>query len=166
MYSTGSALSLLLTCPAGGAAEPYRKDMIDESRCQGYCVSCRPPQPDFQIVVINARTAFVPSLYELTELFNVLPEIPPPLPRKRGTPTIVQSSPAAVASPVHTSTFRHIFSWLLPLSTVQSMPSQPRPHPFAALKAGRKNIVVAVVDSGNISFFRFSQGAFEEWPTL
>jgi hypothetical protein len=41
MYSTGSALSLLLTCPAGGATEPYGKDMVDESRCQGYCVSCR-----------------------------------------------------------------------------------------------------------------------------
>lgn len=125
-----------------------------------------PPQPDFQIVVINTRTAFVPSLYELTELFNVLPETPPPLPRKRGTPPVVQASPAAVASPVGTSTFRQILSWLLPSSTPQPISSQPRPHPFAALKAGKKNIVIAAVDSGNISFFRFSQGAFEEWPTL
>lgn len=125
-----------------------------------------PPQPDFQIVVINARTALVPSLYELTELFNVLPETLPPLPRRRGAPLVVQPPPAAVASPVHTSTFRHIFSWLLPSSTPQPISSQPRPHPFAALKAGKKNIVIAAVDSGNISFFRFSQGAFEEWPTL
>ncbi|KAG2123798.1 tRNA-splicing endonuclease subunit sen54 N-term-domain-containing protein, partial [Suillus clintonianus] len=124
-----------------------------------------PPQPDFQIVVINARTAFVPSLYELTELFDVLPETPPPLPRRRGAPPTVQPPPAAVMSPVHPPKFRRIFSWLLP-SPAPPIASQLRPHPFAALKAGKKNIVIAAVDTGNISFFRFSQGAFEEWPTL
>jgi tRNA-splicing endonuclease subunit Sen54 len=32
-----------------------------------------------------------------------------------------------------------------------------------ALKQGKKMIVVAAVDAGNISFYRFGQGAFEEW---
>jgi tRNA-splicing endonuclease subunit Sen54 len=45
--------------------------------------------------------------------------------------------------------------------------SKDRPrvvNPFTALKAGKKMIVIAVVDSGNVGFFRFSEGAFGEWP--
>lgn len=176
--SYGKVFKSLRVIPAGHSVAPHSSRATPVAPSSPYKIfynmykpstnfrKTTPPQPDFQIVVINARTAFVPSLYELTELFNVLPEIPPPLPRKRGAPSVVQLSPAAVASPVHTSTFRHIFSWLLPSSTPQPVSSQPRPHPFAALKAGKKNIVIAAVDSGNISFFRFSQGAFQEWPTL
>jgi tRNA-splicing endonuclease subunit Sen54 len=35
-----------------------------------------------------------------------------------------------------------------------------------ALKAGKKIIVIAVVDTGSISFFRFGQGEFAEWPMV
>ncbi|KAG2147403.1 tRNA-splicing endonuclease subunit sen54 N-term-domain-containing protein [Suillus bovinus] len=176
--SYGKVFKSLRVIPAGHSVAPYSSRTTPVAPSSPYKIfynmykpstnfrKSAPPQPDFQIVVINARTAFVPSLYELTELFSVLPEIPPPLPRKRGAPPVNQSSPAAGASSVHTSTFRYILSWLFPSSTPQPMSSQPRPHPFAALKAGKKNIVIAAVDSGNISFFRFSQGAFEEWPTL
>ncbi|KAG1763639.1 hypothetical protein EDD22DRAFT_1022378 [Suillus occidentalis] len=174
----GNVLKSLRVIPTGHSVAPHSSRATPVAPSSPYKIfynlykpstnfrKTTPPQPDFQIVVINARTAFVPSLYELTELFNVLPETPPPLPRKRGTPPVVQLSPAAVVSPASTSIFRHIFSWLLPSSTPQPISSQPRLHPFAALKAGKKNIVIAAVDSGNISFFRFSQGAFEEWPTL
>jgi len=41
-----------------------------------------------------------------------------------------------------------------------------RPNPFMALKAGKKIVVIAVVDAGSISFFRFGQGAFTEWPMV
>jgi tRNA-splicing endonuclease subunit Sen54 len=33
-----------------------------------------------------------------------------------------------------------------------------------ALRQGNKSVVIAVVDAGTVSFFRFGQGAFEEWP--
>jgi tRNA-splicing endonuclease subunit Sen54 len=46
-----------------------------------------------------------------------------------------------------------------------STPAQ-RPNPFMALKAGRKLVVIAVVDVGSISFFRFGEGAFTEWPMI
>jgi len=32
------------------------------------------------------------------------------------------------------------------------------------LKSGKKQVVVAAVDAGSISFYRFVQGAFEELP--
>jgi tRNA-splicing endonuclease subunit Sen54 len=35
-----------------------------------------------------------------------------------------------------------------------------------ALRQGNKSVVIAVVDAGTMSFFRFGQGAFEEWPMV
>jgi tRNA-splicing endonuclease subunit Sen54 len=39
-----------------------------------------------------------------------------------------------------------------------------KPNPFVALKTGKKAIIIAAVDMGNISFFKFGQGEFSEWP--
>jgi hypothetical protein len=33
-----------------------------------------------------------------------------------------------------------------------------------ALRQGNKSVIIAVVDAGTVSFFKFGQGAFEEWP--
>jgi tRNA-splicing endonuclease subunit Sen54 len=33
-----------------------------------------------------------------------------------------------------------------------------------ALRQGKKIVIVAAVDAGIVSFFRFGEGAFEEWP--
>lgn len=129
-----------------------------------------PPPPDFQIVVINARTTPMPTLQELTDLFDVLPEQPPPLPRRRRPVAAPQASPApqptAMPSSSHTpSLIRRLFPWVFsPTPPVHLAVPARRPNPFMALKAGHKMIVIAVVDAGSISFFRFSQGAFTDWP--
>ena len=47
---------------------------------------------------------------------------------------------------------------------VTASSQQRKVNPFAVLKAGKKMVVVAVVDAGMISFFRFGQGAFEDFP--
>ncbi|KAF5359314.1 hypothetical protein D9756_003386 [Leucocoprinus leucothites] len=140
-----------------------------------------PPLPDFQIVIINARTTPIPTLHELSTLFDILPELPPPLPRPRrqaygGKPmnaTTTQPSPAPTSTTIpqtpqqppqpKTTISQRLFPSLFP-----SSPSEPhrKPNPFAALKQGKKIIVIAAVDNGNISFFRFSQGAFDEWPMV
>ncbi|KAF8067707.1 tRNA-splicing endonuclease subunit sen54 N-term-domain-containing protein [Lyophyllum atratum] len=176
-----------------------------------------PPLPDFQIVVINARTTPMPTLHELTDLFDVLPELPPPLPRIRrplvsplpvaplpvvplpvapeevastslpslapattgSTPTPAPSSSVPLA-PTSTSVpaprptnqnqasepslIQRLFPWAFPRQPIQPVGPVRRPHPFMALKAGKKLIVIAVVDAGSISFFRFGQGEFTEWP--
>lgn len=149
----------------------------------------------------SARITPMPTLHELSVLFNLLPELPPPLPRPRRqaygggkvtvafaptsaaftstpTPAAIQTSavpsqpqkpPVAAAQPAKwATTLQHIFPFLfsLPPPQPQQSPPQRRPNPFAALKQGKKMIVIAVVDNGNISFFRFSQGAFEEWPMI
>lgn len=111
----------------------------------------------------------MPSLSELTTLFEILPELPPPVPRKRLS--FAQQKMAATSAPSSApptresepSLLRKIFSWALP---PPSKPGQRNPNPFLALKTGKKMVVVAAVDAGTISFFRFGQGVFAEWPML
>ncbi|KAH7923348.1 hypothetical protein BV22DRAFT_1015612 [Leucogyrophana mollusca] len=127
-----------------------------------------PPPPDFSIVVVDARTTAIPSLHELTSLFGVLPELPPPLPRKRAPPPQASVNPPkttrdSTVLKTQAPLLQRLFPWLLPKPTA---PSPQKPNPFVALKAGKKSVVIAAVDAGSISFFRFSQGAFEEWPML
>ncbi|EAU86300.1 hypothetical protein CC1G_08024 [Coprinopsis cinerea okayama7 len=163
-----------------------------------------PPPPDFQMVVVNARTTPIPTLQELTYLFDISPELPPPVPRQRynplqGKPPKLKSKPGssspkgssapgvdskgsvtpgvdstatATTSTSHKPTLsiaQRLLPWFFPppppQATTTSQPSKPRPtNPFMALKSGKKMVLIAAVDSGNISFFRFSQGKFAEWP--
>ncbi|KAF7376322.1 tRNA-int-end-N2 domain-containing protein [Mycena sanguinolenta] len=129
-----------------------------------------PCLPDYQIVVVNARTTPMPTLRELTDLFDISPELPPPLPRQRPLPGAPPSrplsrSPKVSAGTTHApeplSLARRILLWFRPPPT-STTPAR-RPHPFMVIKAGKKTVIIAVVDAGSISFFRFGQGAFEEW---
>ncbi|KXN89117.1 putative tRNA-splicing endonuclease subunit sen54 [Leucoagaricus sp. SymC.cos] len=142
-----------------------------------------PPLPDFQIVVVNARTTPIPTLHELSALFDLLPELPPPLPRPRRqayggklTEAKTSDSPSAAAtvkqpqSPqqpqAQTQHIPTLLQRLFPSLLPPELQPQRKTNPFVALKQGKKTIIIAAVDNGNISFFRFSQGAFEEWPMI
>ena len=118
----------------------------------------------------------MPSLVELTALFDVLPELPSPAPRRRipfeaqkelakTKSTSTASESQALSASAH-SFWRNIFPWM-PSKALQKINEKPRGiNPFAALKAGKKMVVIAAVDAGTTTFFRFSQGAFEEWPMI
>ncbi|GJE88397.1 tRNA-splicing endonuclease subunit sen54 N-term-domain-containing protein [Phanerochaete sordida] len=126
-----------------------------------------PPPPDFSVVVVNARTTPMPSLTELNDLFEILPELPPPTPRRR---TVAPEKPAAPTSqgrdtggpPAPQSWLERLFPWAT--SSKSSAAPTRRVNPFAVMKAGKKMVVIAAVDAGTISFFRFGQGAFEDFP--
>ncbi|KAJ7200687.1 tRNA-splicing endonuclease subunit sen54 N-term-domain-containing protein [Mycena rebaudengoi] len=151
-------------------ASPYRIFFNVHKPGTSYRKSA-PDLPDYQIVVINARTTPMPSLHELTDLFNVSPELPPPLPRQRRPPPPPKGSvpdpippPRIMPLPIPTppSLFHRLTWWLRPSSATGAPPPR-RPNPFMALKAGKKTVIVAVVDSGSTGFFRFGEGAFSEW---
>ncbi|PPQ64161.1 hypothetical protein CVT24_008796 [Panaeolus cyanescens] len=132
-----------------------------------------PPPPDFQIVVVNARTTPMPTLQELTNLFDQVPESPLPAPRPRRN---LQPEGKEKSSPSETPTtplkadvkavsiLQRFFLWFSP-QTPKTEPTEPvrRINPFMALKTGKKIVIIAAVDTGNISFFRFGQGEFTEW---
>ncbi|KAF9816380.1 hypothetical protein IEO21_04133 [Rhodonia placenta] len=125
-----------------------------------------PPAPDFSVVVVNARTTPMPSLTDIAALFDVLPELPPPVPRKRVSfaqqKAMAAESPVAPAPDVEQPLLQRLFPWAF-ASPAKSTPPR-NPNPFLALKSGKKMVVIAAVDAGTISFFRFGQGVFTEWP--
>lgn len=150
-----------------------------------------PGKPDFQVIVVeyvhpvlqysqyliymdSARTTRLPSLHELTNLFGQLPDATPQAPRRKG-PNSTQEKKNDSSSPSSKPPVISWPNWLLHFIQKRLFPSlqakfgaaaKPRQNPFASLKMGKKIIVIAAVDSGNISFFRFGQGGFEEWPML
>ena len=117
----------------------------------------------------------MPSLSELTDLFGELPILPPPAPRKRMSFAQQKAAAAASSSPPAARTpeaflpppplIRRIFAWIWPLPGLEERKAPARPtNPFPFLKTGNKIVVIAVVDAGTISFFRFGQGVFAEFP--
>src|SRR4051794_23558344 len=118
----------------------------------------------------------MPSFDQLTALFADQPELPAPLPRHRHsiTPAKPLSADPAAGKPLPHHK-RQEGSWLWRVFTMvfwtswksTGGSSEPRkPNPFMVLKAGNKMTVIAVVDCGSISFFRFGQGVFSEWPMI
>lgn len=129
-----------------------------------------PPRPDFSIVVVNARTTPMPTLAELSHMYEGLPTIPPPVPRSRKAPPATNTSvskpspPTGTAVGTHSSFLAKFLSYFLFRSTQSPpAPAPVKPNPFMALRQGKKIVIVAAVDAGIVSFFRFGEGAFEEW---
>ena len=120
----------------------------------------------------------MPTLQELTDLFDVLPEVPLPPPRQRrqlpgapittAAPKPAQPLTAEISSQnvQQPTLIRRLFPWIFTASPTNLPSPERKPNPFVALKTGKKIIVVAVVDAGSTSFFRFGQGEFTEWPMV
>lgn len=106
----------------------------------------------------------MPSLTELNDLFEILPELPPPAPRRRTVTPGKQAAPVIGSQSdgviVFQSLIRRLFPWAF---SPKRAPANKKVNPFAVLKAGKKMVVIAAVDAGTISFFRFGQGAFEDF---
>ncbi|TFY64850.1 hypothetical protein EVG20_g5811 [Dentipellis fragilis] len=145
-----------------------------------------PPPPDFSVVVVNARTTPMPTLAEFTDLFGNLPTVPPPLPRQRNrlqnksaapptTPQIQEGAttskpePAPPSQPTWLARLAAYIPFLHCGKASQTPPAKNKPgerrvNPFMALRQGNKIVIVAAVDAGVASFFRFGEGSFDEWP--
>lgn len=110
----------------------------------------------------------MPSIHELSSLFEELPELPPPAPRQRRGPGATPSTPQASSQQKVVTAekrWRSLITWFLAWFVKNKPVVRPwKPNPFQVLKNGKKIIVVAAVDSGMISFYRFGQGVFDEWP--
>ena len=130
----------------------------------------------------SARQTLMPSLSELCVLFDVVPELPPPKPREKASQSSQANSKAQrisidsksepwagrVLGVIRSCLGRTFSFWGVNRSEdVKSASSAAsRPNAFQMLKLGKKMIVIAAVDCGVISFYRFGQGGFEDWPML
>lgn len=112
-----------------------------------------PPRPDFDIVVINARTTPVPTIDELTMLFGTLPNSSYQPTQK--VPVKKLQTPSGLLA--------RYLAWIRGLLQSQST---AKGNAFAHLKAGKKSVIFAVVDAGTTSLYRFNEGCFDEWPMI
>ena len=124
----------------------------------------------------------MPTIHEFNTLFGQTPELPPLKPRKNlvvhqkgsSAKNVSEAEKQSINPHTKMSLFSRIRNSALLLVYPQSAQAQGnrqgsrlqtwRPNPFQALKLGKKMVVVASVDNGMISFFRFGQGSFDEWP--
>ncbi|KAI0059647.1 hypothetical protein BV25DRAFT_1993519 [Artomyces pyxidatus] len=123
-----------------------------------------PPPPDFHIVVVNARTTPIPTLAELTTLYASLPTLPLPLPRRRNLPPAADTAAAAAGPQSLLARLHSILRWRRVPPPPQARNTELKVNPFMALRQGNKTVVIAAVDASIVSFFRFGEGAFEDWP--
>lgn len=119
----------------------------------------------------------MPTLQELTDLFDVLPEVPLPPPRQRRQLPVASNTTAALkpvqplmpeisSQNAQPTLIRRFFPWIFSAPPANLSSPKRKPNPFVALKTGKKIIVIAVVDASSTSFFRFGQGEFTEWPMV
>ncbi|KAG8920559.1 tRNA-splicing endonuclease subunit sen54 [Tulasnella sp. 417] len=169
-----------------------------------------PPKPDYNIVVVNARSSCLPTLLEMSDMFSVADEWATPLSKKAKAaaaaearqakrearqphksdaasgkstgapnehlPLLPESTAADIGGGTGLLAYFASFFFSSPSRRPHASPASikepsaqitrnpPSANPFAALKNGKKNFVVAVVDNGSTSFIRFTEGTFEEWP--
>ena len=103
---------------------------------------------------------------------DVCPTTPKTVPQEASPSRITPSQPPPSWTLALWTFFHRLLSFLPFFRTAPSPQrtkptfTPPKPNPFLALKTGKKVIVIAAVDSGSISFFKFGQGVFEEWPMI
>ena len=128
---------------------------------------------------VSARTTPLPTLQDLAALFDVLPEMPIPPPRRRNPQTlggpdsqpVSNTARSTISTPPSPPSFIWRFlQWIFPYKRDDPRSTSKnaivKPNPFVILKHGKKFAVVAAVDMGNISFFKFGQGDFSEYPIM
>lgn len=140
-----------------------------------------PPPPDFYVSVVDGRTTSVPAMADLMRVLEETPalEEPPafrPRPQGQGAPSHPSPQPVRV---VHSSSSSQqpASSWLSAVSGFFSRqrrtsavdeddgdraPRGAGKNPMPFLKQGDRNVVLAVVTDGGISWMRFGRGVFAE----
>lgn len=111
---------------------------------------------------VSARSVPFPTLPQMEEIFPVLPALPTPMVRPRGTaPPKAGTTPAPAATP--SSSFGRRFLDFFHLGA-RGKPAAAPPlvNTFLALKQGDRSLIVAVVDGGNVGWTRLGRGGFEE----
>lgn len=98
----------------------------------------------------------------MEEIFPVLPALPTPMVRPRGT--TAPSKPGAVATPTAEPSLSQRIRDFFHLGVAWGKPpaAPPLVNTFLALKQGDRSLIVAVVDGGNVGWTRLGRGGFEE----
>lgn len=104
----------------------------------------------------RARCTALPTIHQLAEVFDELPNEPTGRVKKLG-PQYERKSPTKSGNPFH-GPERTLFE-RLGWKAAASAP-KPRGNPMGALRNGDRALIVAVNDSGNTGWVRFGRTGF------
>ncbi|KAL7006969.1 tRNA-splicing endonuclease subunit sen54 [Cystobasidiomycetes sp. EMM_F5] len=125
-----------------------------------------PPEPDFRISVINASELAIPDLFDFENIFAELPfpAVATVIPYDKTRAHSGNNRPRVVANDLWSKVLHYLPSFIHVSSAGKWKVSLTRPSPYANLKTGYRSAIIAVVDNGTISFQRFGQTDFSEYP--
>lgn len=145
-----------------------------------------PPPPEFRICVIDTHMFPMLNAHQFDVLFSHIPL--PPLESKAdddkelaeiraqnrrayGKQPSARVRPATTRNPSRLRSIMRRLAWLFGilraimsrLGISLSKPKQARANVYIPLKAGRRNVVIAIVDQGTMSLLRFGEAQFQSW---
>ncbi|WVQ80847.1 hypothetical protein IAT38_002954 [Cryptococcus sp. DSM 104549] len=140
---------------------PWSKRVWDKGSEEGM----RTQRPDYFAGVIQARTTPMPSINQLSEVFDMLPDEPKG-PIKRQGPQYQRPPRAQPAKPQAATKPATAFDALRARFGCANSTAAPRPAQsgvnIGALRNGDRGFIVAVNDSGNSGWVRFGRTGFAE----
>lgn len=119
--------------------------------------------PPNRALTRRSRNTPLPTLRQLDDIFQNLPDEPKGPPRRIG-PQYENRRPHARREEKEETQipwYRRMLPWT-PSEPLQ----EPYQNPMAALRNGDRAIVVAVNDSGNTGWVRFGRSGFESFPMV
>ena len=124
-----------------------------------------PPPPDFRIVVVDAQKSSLPSIEQFAHMFGQQPYSSPPLTRKQRLAK-ERNEKDSNRNEKQVVERGWLYKWWN-RKQIEQEEFEKRKAPgimFPALKFGKRNVVLAVVDSGTASWMQFGEGQFGDFP--
>jgi tRNA-splicing endonuclease subunit Sen54 len=116
--------------------------------------------PDERLLTISGRTVPMPTIHQLSEVFDTLPDEPKG-PVKRLGPQYERRARPRPQRDNASSDDQPWYARLLPFLASKEE-EKPYVNPMSTLRNGDRALVVAVNDSGNTGWVRFARSGFAE----
>ncbi|GMK56892.1 hypothetical protein CspeluHIS016_0307320 [Cutaneotrichosporon spelunceum] len=114
-------------------------------------------KPDYAISAVESRNTAMPTLRQLEEIFDGLPDEPTGPPKRVG-PQYDHRRPANKAQPdVAVPWYRRF---------IRAPQEKTYTNPMAQMRNGDRAFIVAVNDSGNTGWVRFGRSGFQDFPMV
>ncbi|KAK4688042.1 tRNA-splicing endonuclease subunit Sen54, partial [Tremellales sp. Uapishka_1] len=147
-------------------ATPWSKTRWDKGSDEGLIRQ----KPDYIAAIVEARNTPMPSLRQLAEVFDQLPDEPKGPVKRLGPQYDRKPRPSKPAPPPGPSPRILSLAWFsqyLPYRyTPMAKPNGNAGNPMGALRNGDRALIVAVNDSGNTGWVRFGRTGFSEYAVI
>ncbi|TXT04988.1 hypothetical protein VHUM_03808 [Vanrija humicola] len=120
-------------------------------------------KPDYILAVVESRDTPLPTLSQLSEVFDLLPDEPTTQPKRVGPQYANRPAPRSAPQP---SSNTRLSQWLDWLCWWRAKATIPQGNAIHAMRNGDRGLIVAVNDSGNTGWVRFGRIGFENYPMV